>query len=465
MPREEPRTEPDPALFRSDLEFVSGRDGTNHRDWEQLTRHAHAEGLFPEHGMNVPLAPAVTTLEPAAEQVLVTRLRHVLEAADRVAAHYGDDAELQRFLQLPEPVHECALAEPRRDRYIDYNRFDLAGDRLSALRVLELGGDFPVLSNTGGVLNRCWRRTTGIGALVRQYPAAHFEHPGWMVSALLELAARHGTAVDDVERIRLIAPAELHASAEVFLLQDHIRLHGHTPQCVTGDDPDAENSALGLLMYTNSHLVRQPVRFAPLLKRVADGELTVFNGLRGRFIGGNKLTLAVLSDPRFRRLFTEEQRGHIDSVIPWSRKLGDGVSTREVTAQRLDLVVKSPYDALSQGVHLGREHTPEQWREVVERGARDGWIAQEYVPAQHVHPDKRLTHRTLTAAFVDGSPVGYQAWLSASRRLDIDSDGGLQAVFGSHTAPAHTATVPRSARPSTPNEGGPANAGEPMTPS
>ena len=142
------------------------------------------------------------------------------------------------------------------------------------------------------------------------------------------------------------------------------------------------------------------------------GELVMPNEITGRVIASNKLCLAVMSDPRFARLFDSADRKAIAALVPWSRKLGDGVSMAEVVARREHLVVKDPYGAIGRSVHIGRECSAEEWRGLVESTDRQGWLVQEYVPAQRVPTPTGPYHRTMGVGFFNGRIVGYTGLLS-----------------------------------------------------
>jgi hypothetical protein len=417
--------------------FPSDRPGTVSReqylrDWEHVQTLARADGLLPEHDMKWPLAPAVTGLVPATERLIVDRLTAVMEAVESIAARWRADSGFRDFLNLPPGIARRAMREPAGDRTVDYCRFDLAGDRLDGARIFEVGGDFPGGLPTSGLLNRYWRCTEGVGKIVDPYRSALIEQPGWQVGALLELASRRGRHAAPGDRVGLLVPSELHPLPELELLREQIRHHSRTPVCLPAEHPDSEGVDVGMLMYPNTPFVREPERYARILDRIADGELVTFNGILGRFIGANKLTLAVLSDPRFRGLFTDRQAAAIDALVPWSRKLGDGISGEKARACRGDVVLKAPFDAISAGVWLGREHSPEEWDELVGNGVRSGWLLQEFIAEQSIQTDDGPFHRTLGVAFLAGRAVGHTARLSTSLRATLCPGGGIQAVFGEH---------------------------------
>ncbi|MCP2256535.1 hypothetical protein LX15_000218 [Streptoalloteichus tenebrarius] len=426
------------SLIRFDLHFPPRTPFTNAKSqeeagqgWEQFLNLVRRQGILDPHHPTLPLAPTLTGLDPVAERTLLEHLTHVLRAVDRLARHYAESRELQRFLGLPPFLHECALSEPPRRRHVDHCRFDLGGARLDQMRVFEVGGDYPI-SNLSGLLNRYWRQADAVRWLTDQYRPARCEEPGWMMAELLDLAAARGIDPADARRVAVLCPEELRSTSEIRLLEAHVRHHRRTPVYVLPEHFQDDDVVLGFLPHITQPFVEDPDRYAPMLKRVASGNLVVFNGVLGRLVAGNKLVSAMLSDPRFRHVFTPEQRASIDALIPWSRKLGDGITADEALAARADLVVKAPFDVLSRSVFVGRDQEPAAWREVVETGARQGWLAQEFAPSQYVSTRVGRRRRTLGVVFCGGRPVGYNGRLTTSL-VDFLSDGGLHAVFGDHT--------------------------------
>lgn len=439
MPHNSSQETTDQTLIRSDFNFFTpclARPASAKKyqhDWEHVLSLARSDGLLPEQGPRYPLAPAVTVFNPSAEQILVEQFQGVLDAVECVANNYATDVEIQQFLDLPPFIQKCALADPNSGRHVNYCRFDFAGNHLGKIKIFEVGGDFPGVSITSGLLNKYWRQTSTIGALVNEYQTARSEEPGWFVAELLELGFRRGIDISNVDRISLFRSEELCCLPEVLQLADQIRRHRRIPICLAADQPDVNNTSLGFLMYMTQPFAEDPDRYAAVLKRIANGKLIVFNGILGRAVGSNKLTLAVMSDPRFRRLFTPRQVTHIDTLVPWSRKLDDGVTIHETVTQRTDLVLKEPYNALSMGVHVGRKQSPTQWRRLVDIGARQGWLVQEFIPSQRIATGLGHFYRTLGAVFMSGRVIGYVALLNASVPPNLSSsEGGLQAVFGNY---------------------------------
>nr|BFF04889.1 hypothetical protein GCM10020241_65640 [Streptoalloteichus tenebrarius] len=377
------------SLIRFDLHFPPRTPFTNAKSqeeagqgWEQFLNLVRRQGILDPHHPTLPLAPTLTGLDPVAERTLLEHLTHVLRAVDRLARHYAESRELQRFLGLPPFLHECALSEPPRRRHVDHCRFDLGGARLDQMRVFEVGGDYPI-SNLSGLLNRYWRQADAVRWLTDQYRPARCEEPGWMMAELLDLAAARGIDPADARRVAVLCPEELRSTSEIRLLEAHVRHHRRTPVYVLPEHFQDDDVVLGFLPHITQPFVEDPDRYAPMLKRVASGNLVVFNGVLGRLVAGNKLVSAMLSDPRFRHVFTPEQRASIDALIPWSRKLGDGITADEALAARADLVVKGPRSTCSAEAcsSAGTRNPPRGARSWRRGRGRAGWRRSSRPPS------------------------------------------------------------------------------------
>lgn len=407
--------------------------GKDHREaYAYVVSQARSEGLLLDHEFDIPLAPVVSGLEPRAERVLRERCLTVLACLERIAAAYHSDPELREFLDVPCPLREWVLADERAtERRIDYCRFDVIGDHLPDLRVLEFNGEYPLGLLTTGLLARYWRRAPVVGELISGWNTTEslIEGDTWLIDELLALGATQGVGG---EHVALLCAAQFRAFPEIVLLAQQARRRGLVPVIVEPQELVSEPGVrLAFLVYPTFALLAGLAGYPALAERILTGELVVSNGITGRAVGSNKLALAVMSDPRFQRLFTGVERDAIAALVPWSRKLGAGMSADEALAQREDVVLKAPYEAQSRAVYIGREHSPARWRELVESAARQGWLVQEFVSSQRIVTQDGAFYRTLGVGIANGHVVGYTARLSTSLLATFVTGGGVQSVFAS----------------------------------
>jgi hypothetical protein len=190
----------------------------------------------------------------------------------------------------------------------------------------------------------------------------------------------------------------------------------------------------GYLKYGVQAVLADIGRWGPFLDRIAEGKLAIANPLPGRWIGDNKLCLAAMSDPRFGQLFGADERAAIARLIPYSRKVGDGVEPADLAREPARWVVKGPYDTRGNSVYIGSEHDRGAWELIVRRAAGEGWLAQEMLRPAVREWQGRQVHQDLSVVLLNGRWAGYTSRLSANLRLNVAQGGDRQLVFGHQDA-------------------------------
>lgn len=171
------------------------------------------------------------------------------------------------------------------------------------------------------------------------------------------------------------------------------------------------------------------------------GAVCVVNSFRAKLLH-KKMSLALLSDDAYARLYTTEQRRAIARHVPWTRKVRQGATTRggrpvpdlaaHIAANRSELVLKPNDEYGGKGVVLGWTVSQTEW-EVALRAALDqSSVVQEAVPVPRqpfpVVLDGRV--RVLDLAMdmdpylFDGRVAGCLARLSSSALLNVTSGAG-----------------------------------------
>jgi len=109
-----------------------------------------------------------------------------------------------------------------------------------------------------------------------------------------------------------------------------------------------------------------------------DGAICVVNTFRAKLLH-KKMSLALLSDPRYARLYSAEERRAIARHVPWTRKLTRGV-VADVIAGRERLVLKPNDEYGGKGVVLGWTVDQDKWELAIQEALRGSYIVQEMVP-------------------------------------------------------------------------------------
>ncbi|UGY91887.1 hypothetical protein [Streptomyces gobiensis] len=380
-----------------------------------------------------PVMPAVAALHRRAEPALRRRAQTAVACLEQLIQRYPDDPELQDFLDVPPVLHRWILRHPAPEQLrVDFCRLDLLGDTLSSTRVLEFNASSPGGVVSSGMLNRFCRQSS-LGTLLAEWevPQAPFERPGWFADWLIDYGRVRGVREDESSRVGLFHE-RLSLKFEFNQLRAQLRGRGRTP---VETEPSAidhvKSLRLGYLKYIPED-PREVERWETFCARMTDGQLVAPNALAARWVAENKLCLAALSDPRFRRLFTPPQRATLDALVPYSRKLGDGISETEAINERTRLIIKAPYSRHGTSVVLGAETPADVWSGLVRDPARRGWLIQERVTPSAVGTNDGTYFRDLMVPVLGGRVIGYCARMNRKRVLNSAQGSGTHAVFSPH---------------------------------
>jgi len=136
-----------------------------------------------------------------------------------------------------------------------------------------------------------------------------------------------------------------------------------------------------------SELLAKPDVAKALVQAYMDGAVTVVNSFRAKLLH-KKMSLALLSDDRYAKLYTPEQRKAIATHIPWTRKMREGHTTYrgkvvdlvDLVSKRKDRFVLKPNDEYGgKGVILGWTVEQHEWEQTILTGLTASYVVQEKV--------------------------------------------------------------------------------------
>ncbi len=120
------------------------------------------------------------------------------------------------------------------------------------------------------------------------------------------------------------------------------------------------------------------------------GAVCCVNTFRAKLVD-KKMSLALLSDPRYATLYSSAQRRAIERHIPWTRKVRPGPTTRHgqhivdligyLCSHRQQLVLKPNDEYGGRGVVLGWTIDDHEWDQAVSVAQTRSYVVQEAVPA------------------------------------------------------------------------------------
>jgi uncharacterized circularly permuted ATP-grasp superfamily protein len=166
-------------------------------------------------------------------------------------------------------------------------------------------------------------------------------------------------------------------------------------------------------------------------------------------IAHKKAFFAVLTDDRFRSLFSHSERAMIHETIPWTRVVRDGPASHggqsvdllgHLRARRERFVIKPNDEYGGTGVALGWEQSEREWDQVIAQavsGAEGTWIAQERIAIRReifpVCEQDTVHERDMLVDFAPylfrGKLSGFLTRLSTTGLANVTSGGGQVPAF------------------------------------
>jgi uncharacterized circularly permuted ATP-grasp superfamily protein len=160
------------------------------------------------------------------------------------------------------------------------------------------------------------------------------------------------------------------------------------------------------------------------------GAVCVVNSFRAKLLH-KKMSLALLSDPRYERIYTPAQRAAIRRHIPWTRRVRPELA-EEIARRRETLVLKPNDEYGGKGVVLGWTVDQAEWEATIEVATTQSYVVQEAVEIPRVSFPVALegTLHFLDLAvdldpyLFDGRPGGFMTRVAAAALLNVTAGAG-----------------------------------------
>jgi uncharacterized circularly permuted ATP-grasp superfamily protein len=159
------------------------------------------------------------------------------------------------------------------------------------------------------------------------------------------------------------------------------------------------------------------------------GAACVVNSFRAKLLH-KKMSLALLSDPHYARLYTPAQRAAIRRHVPWTRRVRPELA-EDVARRRESLVLKPNDEYGGKGVILGWTVSQAEWEAAIETAATQRYVVQEAVEIPHVSFPVALDGLRYIDLMVDLDPYlfdgragGFMTRVSAAALLNVTAGAG-----------------------------------------
>jgi uncharacterized circularly permuted ATP-grasp superfamily protein len=159
------------------------------------------------------------------------------------------------------------------------------------------------------------------------------------------------------------------------------------------------------------------------------GAACVVNSFRAKLLH-KKMSFALLSDPRYARLYTPVQRAAIRRHVPWTRKVRPELA-EDIARRRQTLVLKPNDEYGGKGVILGWTVSQPDWEAAITVATTQRYVVQEAVQIPHEPFPVALDGLhyldlmvDLDPYLFDGRPGGFMTRVSAAALLNVTAGAG-----------------------------------------
>ena len=159
------------------------------------------------------------------------------------------------------------------------------------------------------------------------------------------------------------------------------------------------------------------------------GAVCVVNSFRAKLLH-KKMSLALLSDDRYQRLYTPAQRTAIQRHIPWTRRVRPEIA-EEIARRRETLVLKPNDEYGGKGVVLGWTVDQAEWESAIDVATTQSYVVQEAVEIPRVPFPVALDGIRYLDLAVDLDPYlfngragGFMTRVSAAALLNVTAGAG-----------------------------------------
>jgi len=388
--------------------------------------------MFGERPLCVALRPQLLTRR---------RFEQAVSAAEGVASALSalekavlDDAVLRAELGLESEEERLAMADPG-------FRFSSPSVRLDSffadqVRFVEYNAESPAGMAYSDNLTEVFKRLPVMQAFRKRFRGQFMPTRRRQLSAMLRAFKQWGKSATPV--IAIVDWEGLPTAPEFEMFKAFFEEAGiRTLIC----DPRTLEFTRGKLhsQGTAVNLVYRRVLTSELLARGDDtralrdaymaGAVCVVNSFRAKLLH-KKMSLALLSDERYERLYTPAQRAAVRRHIPWTRQVRPELA-EDIARRRQTLVLKPNDEYGGKGVVLGWTVDQAEWEAAIDVATTQSYVVQEAVEIPRVPFPIALDGIRYLDLAVDLDPYlfngragGFMTRVSAAALLNVTAGAG-----------------------------------------
>lgn len=400
-------------------------------------------------------------LNPAQLEVLSSLSELFIGLLEKITHLYFERPELRAMFSLTQDAADLIEIDPGYSRHIVISRPDafLWGEKV---RFIEFNCDSPAGAVYTDLEEDIMLSAYPLRKAAEQVEWLRLSRKEAVLNALIASYREFG-GKREKPIIAIVDWRDVKTVHEFELFQDYLATQGYDSVVADPRDMRIKNGEL-IAGGKRIDIIYRRVIFRELLERLdevgdfirayRDKKVCVVNPLRSR-LAANKSMLAVMTNPAYDHLFTEEEIAAKEHAIPWTRRLVDAEKfyggrkryLRDHIVDHQRTMVLKPADGYGgRDVHIGRETEPDDWQALTQKALHDkeDWVVQEFVPIPKMtvpvvadgQVDLVEKKVNLNPYVFDGKYAGAIARLSDHSVINVSAGGGLVPALGYRERPA-----------------------------
>jgi hypothetical protein len=354
---------------------------------------------------------------------------------------------IERELVAIDPGYRAVSPTARLDSFLTEETYSF----------VELNGESPAGIAYADAAFEIFESLPVMKRFAERYNLRRFQGRPLMLKVLLECHEEFlGRKPDRAPQIAIVDLKDLPTMKEFELFRDYFEAQGYPSIIASPDELEFSNGRLRTLdfeidivykrLLVNEYL---PImdKHPALLDAYRAGAVCMVNSFRSKVIH-KKALFAVLTDARYARLFSSEEREAIAAHVPWTRQVragksdynGEEIDLLKFINERRDRLVLKPNDDYGgHGIYIGWNIDEIGWDEAIRSALGNGdYLVQERVTtAREVFPaltdDDKIN---FVEQLVDLDPMLFNGKvgsaftrLSSNELANVTAGGGMVPTF------------------------------------
>ncbi|HEX6186749.1 MAG TPA: hypothetical protein VFZ40_01605 [Pyrinomonadaceae bacterium] len=354
---------------------------------------------------------------------------------------------IERELVIIDPGYRAVSPTARLDSFLTDETYSF----------VELNGESPAGIAYADAAFEIFESLPVMKRFAERYNLRRFHGRPLMLKVLLECHEEFlGRKPDRAPQIAIVDLKGMPTLKEFELFREYFEAQGYPSVIASPDELEFANGRLRKLdfeidivykrLLVNEYLPLMD-KHPALLDAYRAGAVCLVNSFRSKVIH-KKALFAVLTDARYARLFSSDEREAISAHVPWTRQVragksdyhGDEIDLLEFISERRDRLVLKPNDDYGgHGIYIGWNIDEIGWDEAIHNALGNGdYLVQERVPTARevfpaLTPDDTIQ---FVEQLVDLDPLLFNGKvgsaftrLSSNELANVTAGGGMVPTF------------------------------------